>query len=129
VADSLEEVIYDYLTADSSFIADYEGVYWIEADGQSYPYIVFWQVDDAGVKTYLNVSDQGEARVQFDLWDDSKARGARLRTALREKLETMNESRGGYTVYVSGMSERTMQRDSAQEPFHFVVDAVLTWRS
>ena len=31
MADSVEEVVYDYLTTDSTFMAFFSGVYWIQA--------------------------------------------------------------------------------------------------
>jgi hypothetical protein len=131
VADSLEEVIHEYLNANVS--GDYNGIYWVEADDTTYDYLVFWQVDDAGTKTYLGVDDQGEARVQFDIWceptHNGRVRGVRKRTALRQSLESMKETRSGYSVYVTGISETTVQRSAASEPYHFVVDAVVNWRA
>lgn len=130
MADSVEEVVYGYLTTDTSFMADFNAVYWIEApDTAAYPYVVFWQVDDTGNKTYLNEADQGEARLQLDLWDDSKARGVRLRTKLRQKIDAMNETRSGYTVTTTGVTEVTVPRDSTAAPYHYVVDGVIQWRA
>lgn len=127
-ADSVEQVIYNYLTADTVFSAKFTGIYYIEADAQTYPYIVYWMVDDIGTKTYINNEKQGEARVQFDLWDDNKIRGARLRSDIRDKVDSMNETRDGYTVTTVGINEQTIQRDSGADPFHFVVDGVIQWQ-
>lgn len=131
MADSLEEVVYTFLTSDASFMADFDSVHWMDTGGASpdYPFIVYWQVDDAGTKTWISEDDQGEARIQFDLWDSDKIRGARLRTALRQKVESLNETIGGYTVYTSGFNETTVQRDEKTDPFHFVVDGIVKWKS
>ena len=127
MADSIEQVVYEYLTNDSAFMADFSAVYWQEADATVYPYIVFWLVDDTGIETRLNKQQQGEARVQFDLWDDNKIRGARLRTALRQKVRDLSEISGGYFVMTNGVTEQTIQRESNTDPFHFVVDGIIKW--
>jgi len=129
MADSIEEVVYTYLTSDSTFIAKFHGVYWMdatEAEAVS-PYIVFWLVDDTGVGAKLNTAGQGEARIQFDLWDTNKIRGARLRTDLRNKIMKMGETSGGYMVIVTGISEKMLQRESTTDPYHFIVDAIIKW--
>ena len=127
MADSVEEVIYNYLTTDSTFMANFSGVYWQEADASISPYIVFWLVDDPGIETRLNKAYQGEARIQFDLWDTDKIRGARLRTILREKVRDLNEISGGYRVTTTGITEQTIQRESITDPFHFIVDGIIKW--
>ena len=127
MADSIEEVVYNYLTTDSVFMANFSGVYWQEADASVAPYIVFWLVDDPGFETRLNKLQQGEARIQFDLWDTSKIRGARLHTALTTKVRSLNETTGGYTVITTGITKQTIQRESTTDPYHFVVDGIIKW--
>ena len=129
MADSVEEVVYNYLTTDSTFMANFSGVYWqeaTEAEAVS-PYIVFWLVDDPGIETRLNKAYQGEARIQFDLWDTNKNRSRRLRTTLREKVRDLNEVSGGYFVMTTGITEQTIQRQSTTDPFHFIVDGIIKW--
>ena len=128
MANSIEQVVYEYLTADTSFMANFTGVYWIETESVTYPYITYFLVDDNGSEAYLNKSDQGEARIQFDLWDSDKIRGGRLKTTLREKVRALNETRGGYSVTAIGINEQTIPRESQSSPFHFVVDGVIRWR-
>jgi hypothetical protein len=108
-------------------MANFNAVYWVEADASTTPYIVFWLISDTGEETLLNKTDQGESRIQFDLWDDSKNRGRRLRTVLRDKVKAMNESRGGYNVNVVGLNMVTLQRTSETDLFHFVVDGIVQW--
>ena len=127
MADSIEEVVYTYLTTDSTFMVNFSGVYWQEADASVSPYIVFWLVDDAGFETRLNKAEQGEARIQFDLWDDNKIRGARLHTALTTKVRALNETSGGYTVLTTGITKQSIQRESTTDPFHFIVDGIIKW--
>jgi hypothetical protein len=130
MADNVEEVIYTYLTSDSTFMANFTGVYWMaveENETATEPYIVFWLVDDPGFETRLNTPYQGEARIQFDLWDTNKFRGARLRTTLREKVRELSEVSGGYNVTVTGVTEQTFKRTSATEPYHYVVDGIVKW--
>jgi len=130
MADSVEEVVYNYLTTDSAFMAKITGgVYWMDVEdskpGANKPYIVFWLVDDPGIETRLNTSYQGEARIQFDLWDTNKIRGARLRTALREKVRELSESTGGYYVMTTGLTEQTLKRESKTDPYHYIVDLII----
>ncbi len=127
MSDSVEEVVYNYLTTDSTFMGFYSGVYWQEADATTVPYIVFWLVDDAGIETRLNKAYQGEARIQFDLWDTNKIRGARLQTKLRQKVRDLSEVSGGYVVMTEGVTTQTIQRQSATGSFHFVVDGIIKW--
>lgn len=127
MADSVEEAIRTYLTDDTTFAADYDGIYWLEADSATYPYIVYWQLSGTGTEEYVDREHQGEARVQFDVWDNSKFRGVRLRADLREKIETLNETVGGYYLRTQSVTEQTVQREDGQSPFHFVVDAVIYW--
>jgi hypothetical protein len=127
MADSIEEVVYTYLTTDSTFMANFTGVYWEEADTNVSPYIVYWLIDDIGIETRLNKQHQGEARIQFDLWDTNKIRGARLRTTLREKINKLNEVSGGYRVMTTGVNEQSLKRESTTEPFHFIVDGIIKW--
>ena len=127
IADSVEQVVYNYLQADSTFKNYFNGIYWVEADADTIPYLVFWMVDDAGINTLLNKVQQGEARIQFDLWDTSKIRGARLRTKVAEKVKAMNEYRDGYHIIVTGITEQTIQRASDTDPFHFIVDGIVKW--
>lgn len=132
MSDSIEQVIYDYLNADTTFKANFSGIYWMEAPTSiTYPYIVFWLVDDNGAETLLNTTDAGEARIQFDLWDNSKAtgknRGRRLRTVLRTKVKELAETRGGYYVQTIGINMITMQRESASDPHHYIVDGIVKW--
>lgn len=127
-ADSIEQIVYSYLTADSTFSGKFGGIYWLEADSDTVPYIVYWMVDDAGINTVLGKRQQGEARIQFDLWDTNKIRGARLRKDLSEKVKDMNEVRDGHHVMVTGITEQTIQRTSDTDPYHFVVDGIIRWR-
>jgi hypothetical protein len=127
VADSVEEAIRTYLTNDATFTAKFEGVYWYEADSTTYPYIVFWQVDDAGTQSYIDRTRQGEARIQFDVWDSNKFRGVRLRSDVREKIEDLNETVGGYMLRTVSVNETTVQRQDGQAPYHFIADAVIAW--
>jgi hypothetical protein len=129
MADSVEQVVYNYLTTDSTFMAKFSGVYWMETtDAKSTaPYIVFWMVDDNGSETRLNILEQGEARIQFDLWDTNKIRGARLRSTLREKVRELNEVSGGYRVITTGLTEQALKRESKTDPYHFIVDGIIKW--
>jgi hypothetical protein len=129
MADSVEQVVYNYLTTDSTFLAKFSGVYWMETTEakSTAPYIVFWLVDDNGSETKLNTKYQGEARIQFDLWDTQKIRGARLRTALREKIRDLNEVYGGYYVMTTGITEQVLKRESKTDPYHFIVDGIIKW--
>lgn len=131
MADSIEEVIYIYLTTDSAFMANFSGVYWEKADTEVHPYIVFWLVDDPGIETRLNKSEQGEARIQFDLWTEpthsGKILGARLHTLLTKKVRSLNELSGGYTVLTTGITKQTIKRESTTDPFHFIVDGIIKW--
>jgi len=131
MADSVEEVVYNYLTTDGVFMAKISGgVYWMsveENETATVPYIIFWLVDDPGFETKLNTSYQGEARIQFDLWDTNKIRGARLRTELREKVRDLNELFGGYRVMTTGITEQALKRESITDPFHFIVDGIIKW--
>ncbi len=130
MADSVEQVIYENLTNDSVFTAFYTGVYWQEVDKNvipTEPYIVFWLVDDIGSETRLNKASQGEARIQFDLWDSDKIRGARLRTTLREKVRNLSDISGGYAIMTTGITEQTIQRASTTDLYHFVVDGIIKW--
>ncbi len=130
MADSVEQVVYENLTGDTTFMAFYTGVYWQEVDKNvtpTEPYIVFWLVDDIGIETRLNKAYQGEARIQFDLWDSNKIRGARLRTTLREKVRELSDISGGYAIMTSGITEQTIQRASTTDPYHFIVDGIIKW--
>lgn len=127
MADSVEECIYTTLTADSTFMASFEGVFLQEAeDGTDYPFITFWLVDDTGAERHLN-GIQGEARIQFDLWDDDKIRSARLRKVLADKVRDIDTTVSPYYLRVSGITEATVQRASKSEPYHGVVDGIVTW--
>ena len=130
MADSVEQVVYENLTTDSTFMGFYTGVYWQEVDKDvipTEPYIVFWLVDDNGTETRLNKAHQGEARIQFDLWDSDKIRGVRWRTTLRKKVRSIDVISGGYRVSTNGITEKTLKRASVTDPFHFVVDGIIKW--
>ena len=132
MADSIEQVVYDYLKADTTFSAQFTGIYWLESPTTiTYPYIVLWLVDDNGAETKLHTSDSGEARIQFDLFDSSTDKGKnrcrRLRTVLRTKVKNLAETRGGYFVQTIGLNMITMQRESASSPHHYIVDAIIKW--
>ena len=126
MANSVEEAVYEHLQSDSTFMGKFGGIAWYEGTF-SYPYITFFQVDDPGTKTYLNTARQGEARLQFDVWDDNKGRGALRRTEVREKIEDMNTTSGGYTLYTVNTNEATVQRQDVTDPWHYVVDAIVRW--
>jgi hypothetical protein len=128
MADSIEEALYTYLTSDVTFMSNFDAVYWQDASGTTYPYVVYWMVDDNGNKAQIGALTQGEARIQFDLWDDSKARGARLKNTLLDKVEELNESRGGYHLTTIGVNQQTLQRTESVDPYHFVVDGILRWK-
>ena len=127
MANSIEEVIYTTLTNDTTFMSNFSAVYWQEADASVYPYIVYWSVDDAGIETRLNKAYQGEARVQFDLWDNNKIRGGQLKTTLREKIRDLDIISGGYHLMTLSVTEQTIQRESGTDPFHYVVDGIIKW--
>ena len=124
---SVEEAVYNQLISDTVFMANFKGVYWQEADTTTYPYIVFWTVDDNGLEERLNKPYQGEARIQFDLWDDNKNRGAKLKTTLREKVRNISVTDGGYYLLTEAVTEQTMQRQSATDPYHYIVDGIIKW--
>ena len=115
MANSVEEVVYDYLTGDATFMANFSAVYWIEADEKTDPYIVFWLVSDNGAETELNKSSQGESRIQFDLWIKNKIKGAELRTLIADKVRALNQTSGGYYVRTDGINETTVQRASGTD--------------
>lgn len=128
MADSIEEVIQDYLTDDAVYNAKFSGIWHIEApEGSAYPYVVIHQIDDPGDKRRLNKKRQGMARIQCDVWDNNRIRGTRLRTETKEILEDLNVTTGGYNVVCVGTNEVTVPRPDVQEPYHFVVDAVIQW--
>ncbi len=127
MANSVEQVVYDYLTGDVTFMANFSAVYWIEADAKTMPYIVFWLVSDNGAETELNKSSQGESRIQFDLWIKNKIKGAELRTLIANKVRALSQTSGGYYVRTDGINETTIQRASGTDPFHFVVDGIIKW--
>jgi hypothetical protein len=130
MADSPEEVIYDYLTTDTTFMANYTGVYYIDApESTANPYIVFFMVDDTGVETKINQCSQGEARIQFNLWDDNKNRGRKLRTTLRNKINALGEVRGGYFVMTTGITEQTLQKASGTDSYQYIVDGIIKWNT
>jgi len=127
MAYGVEQAVYEYLTTDSAFMANFSGVYWIEADKTVDPYIVFWLVDDNGATTEINKSAQGEARIQFDLWIKNKIQGAEYRTLIADKVRDLNETIGDLYVRTDGINETTVQRASGTDPFHFVVDGIIKW--
>ena len=132
MADNIEEVVYDILTGDAAFMANFSGVYTQEAPKAAVPpYIVFWLVDDTGVGTNLNTCSQGEARIQFDLWatptTSGKNKGRKLRTTLRNKVNGISEISGGYYIRADGVTEQTILRASGTDLFHYVVDGVFKW--
>ncbi len=128
MADSVEQVIYTFLISDSDIMAAFSGVYWIEADDTTYPYLVYWLVDDNGSKRNLNKRQQGEARIQFDMWDSSKIRGVRNRALVREKVDDISDVIDGFYLVTSGVTEQTIPRESETDPYHFVVDGIIQWR-
>ena len=99
------------------------GKCWAEFEGN--PSVL--GADDAGIETRLNKAYQGEARVQFDLWDNNKIRGGQLKTTLREKIRDLDIISGGYHLMTVGVSEQTIQRESGTDPFHYVVDGIIKW--
>ena len=130
MANSVEQAVGENLTNDSTFMANFTDVYWQEVTKNktpTVPYIVFWRVDDPGIETRLNKSYQGEARIQFDLWDTNKNRGARLQTILRRKVRNIDSIAGGYRISAIGITEQTIQRASNTDPYHFIVDGIIKW--
>ena len=132
MANSVEEAVYNYLNADSDITDEFSAVYWSEATAPTFPYLVFWLVDDAGTDSTLNYRKQGEARIQFDIWDDATpsgmARGVRLRSLVADKIRDTSETVSGYHIITTGNTEQTIRRESGTEPHHFVVDGVIQWR-
>ena len=129
MADSIEEVVRDYLIADSAFKAKFTRIDYLETpEGTATPYINYWLVDDNGSDAILNHLEQGEARIQFDLWDSNLIRGTKLRRDLAVKVKAVSEVRGGFHILAIGISEQTIPRASGTDPFHFVVDGILKWR-
>jgi hypothetical protein len=119
--------VYDYLQADTDITGNM-GVYWLEAPSSAaHPYVELFQVSDPLEKLLLNNQEQGVARIQHTLWDDSAARGVANRKRLRKKLERLNETRDGYTVYTESATEQTLQRERGSDAYQFVVDAVVRW--
>ena len=128
MSDSVEQVIYDYLTSDSTFMANFTGVYWIDAPKDTAsPYIVFWEVDNPNDETLLNKCDQGNSRIQCNLWDLNKNRGRRLRTVLRTKMLKLDQTNGGYYVRTDSVNSVTNQRPSGTALYQFIVDSVINW--
>lgn len=127
MADSIEQVVREYLVADSTFNAKFQAIDYLEGTTETSPYITFFLVTDTGEATRLGKNYQGEARIQFDLWDDNMIRGLRLRSDLLEKIEKMSETRGGYHVIVTGTTTQTIPRDTGSAPYHHVVDGVIRW--
>ena len=128
MADSIEQVIYTWLQADSDLTSAFAGMYWMDADAQIYPYLVYWLVDDTGTKSKLNKRNQGEARIQFDIWDDNRIRGVRNRALVKEKVDDISETVDGFELTTIGITEQTIIRESATDPYHFIVDGIIQWR-
>jgi hypothetical protein len=127
MADSIEEVVYQYLTADTSFMSNFTGVYWQESDTKTEPYINFWLVTDSGTQVRLGIEQQGDALIQFDLWDNNKFRGARLRTVLAEKVKALMGVVDDYHVMTTSITEQNILRSSGTDLYHFVVDGNIRW--
>jgi len=128
MADSVEEIVYTWLQADTDLTTAFSGMYWMEADSKTYPYLNFWLVDDNGSKRNLGKSKQGEARIQFDIWDNNKIRGVSNRALLREKIDDISKVIDGFHVVTVGVAEQTIPRESGTDPYHFVVDGIIQWR-
>lgn len=132
MADNVEQVVYTYLTTDSTFMANFTGVYYMTTPKAAVePYINFWLVDDTGFDNILNKDEQGQARIQFDLWDKAtdsgRIRGTRLREVLSKKIRALSQSLSGYHVTVTGSTKQTIPRASETDPYHFVVDGIIEW--
>jgi len=128
VADSVEEVVYTWLQAETELTTAFSGMYWMEAQDTTYPYLVYWLVDDNGNKAWINGRKQGEARIQLDVWDSNRIRGIRNRALVREKVDDLAEVVAGFLLTTIGVSEQTIPRESATDPYHFVVDCVIRWK-
>src|SRR6056297_1782960 len=128
MANSVEEAVYNLLASDTELMAAVDAVYWGYSTGTTYPYIVFWLVDDTGVDSLLGYRRQGESRIQFDIWDEptpsGMARGVRVRSLLADKIRNISKTQSGYHLMTTGNTEQTIRRESDTEPHHFVVDGV-----
>ena len=127
MADSIEEVIYSYLSTDAIFSSQFTGIYWQESDTETAPYLVYFLVTDSGVETRIGKEQQGEARIQFDIWDDNKFRSAKLRTETAEKVKAMMGVISGYHVMTTGITEQNILRASGTDLYHQVVDGIIRW--
>jgi hypothetical protein len=124
---NVEQLMYEYLTSDATFMANFTAVHYLDHDADiEPPYITFRLVSDSGDHVKLDAI-QGEALVQFDVWDSNKIRGARLRGVVAEKIRKVNETGTGYHIIAMGITEQTIPRMSGTDLYHYVVDGRIRW--
>jgi hypothetical protein len=95
---SVEELLYNILTADTAFTTQSGGIYWRQApSGASLPYIVYFQVDDPRTKELLAFYG-GEARIQFSIFDADASNALTTSAQLIDKVKELRGLQSGLRI-------------------------------
>lgn len=125
-ATSVEEAVYNLLTADTTFVAAVTAVYWRSAPaGTNLPYITFDQVDDPHTKELLSYYG-GEARLQFNVFAESAMTGITMAQELVEKTRSIRGLQNGLQLTGRVVNSIT-QPPNVDGIFHRTVDVIVRY--
>lgn len=123
---TVEQLIYNLLTADSAFVAQSGGVYWRQAPaGASLPYVTYFQVDDPRTKEMLSHYG-GEARIQFSVFDESASNGLTTSAQLIDLVKTFRGLQSGLRIHGQTVNVLT-QPANVDGIYHRTVDVIVRY--
>src|SRR6056297_882423 len=125
-ATSVEEAVYNLLTADAAFVTAVSNVYWRSApSGATLPYVTFDQVDDPHTKELLAYYG-GEARLQFNVFSESPSTGLEMSQRVVEKARDIRGIQDGLRLHGRVVNSLT-QPANVDGIFHRTIDVIVRY--
>lgn len=101
-SDNIEQALNAYLVASTdAHDAVGDRIYWVDYIGPSQPtmpYATYFLVSDPHVPHSFGHTDSGQARIQFNVYDDNKTVALSKANALRDVLDQYQGTMDGKTV-------------------------------
>ena len=130
-SNTIDQAIYTYVSASTAIQDEISSrFFYVEADRDaSYPYSVYFIVSDPHDPMAFDHSLTGQARVQFNTYDDDRFNALEISDKIRDRIHLSTETAmDGVTVYSVMCSGSVVEPLGEQDIFRARFDALVEYK-
>ena len=129
-SNTIDQAIQSYVLGDTNITGSIgTRFYYVEAERDaSYPYAVYFLVDDPHEPHSFNEKYSGQARVQINTYDDNRINVLNVSDKIRDRIHLYGGAMDGITVHSVKCSGSIVDRLSEQDIFRARFDALINYK-